>query len=285
MKLTIKCPATSANVGVGFDSLALAFNRYNIFEFESTNRSKLSGFSHPYHNLKTNLLYQTYVKFASEHEKEIVPVHIHMKQQNIPASRGLGSSASVILAAVMASNTMHQLNLSFEDVVNIAARYEGHGDNIYACAFGHLTTIFKDQKRFYHQTIKVHPSLHFYSLIPSEEGSTKKLRSVLPHKVLREDAVFHLSRMPFVMNAFHHGDFDMLKKILKDTLHESYRFQVLNNTHYVEMLRSLDVIVTLSGSGPSLLVISKQPNFQFPEAILAYYQIQDVKISEGIEMR
>lgn len=282
MKFKIKCPATSANIGVGFDSLALAFNVYNVFEFETSHVSKLTGFSHPYHNLKTNLLYQIYVKFAREHQKEVIPVHMHMKQQNIPSSRGLGSSASVILAGVLASNKIHDIQLTFEEAVNVAARYEGHGDNIYACAFGHLTSIFLDHDQFYHQTVKVHPSLHFYSLIPTVEGSTKKLRAVLPHKVLREEAVFHLSRMPFVLNAFHQGDFELLKKVLQDQLHERYRIPLLNNASYMEVLQSLGVIVTLSGSGPSLLVISNSANIDFPEVITTNYDIKPMKLSEGI---
>jgi homoserine kinase len=283
--LKIKTPATSGNLSVGFDSAGLAFNIYNTFIFEASKDDALIGFLDTFKN--DNLVLKAYrdcaLKFIDG--SKIQPVKIELHQNDIPYSRGLGSSATCILAGVIASNHLNRLGLSFKNCVNLACELEGHLDNVYTCAYGGLTTSLKDGDDYIHQTINVSKSLHFYMLIPNVQGQTKLLRKLLPKKVLLEDAVFNLSRMPFLIEAMKQGDFLTLKKVMKDKLHEPYRYHTLPLYDDLNQLsKHDDLIVAISGSGPSILLISKDEQVNIPKKLLKHYKLVPVNVSDGTQV-
>ena len=192
----IKTPATSANLGVGFDTLGLALSLYNEFQFETSQEDTFIGFKQQYLNKKYNLVYNSYVAFYKKHGLgPYQPVTITLIKQDIPISRGLGSSASLILAGVFASNQLHQMNVSFDACVSFAATFEGHPDNVYACAYGGLLSIIKHDDQYIHHTMDISETLHFHLLIPKEKGYTKKLREALPKQVPLKDVIYNSSRM------------------------------------------------------------------------------------------
>lgn len=284
--IRIKTPATSANLSVGFDTLGIAFNIYNTFLFKEEKEFKLNSFSKEFLN-DANLVLNSYMAFALEFldEAHIKKVEITLEENNIPASRGLGSSASCILAGVLAANQINKLKKTFKQCVDFSANLEGHSDNIFACAYGGLVASLKEEDTFIHQMYEVSDKLSFSVLIPSVEGSTKKLRDILPKKVDLNDAVYNLSRMAFLPEAFKTGDFKLLKTVMSDKLHESYRYPYIPLSEEIKKLFARDdLIVSISGSGPSVLLISKQEHVELVNELSRVYELVQVKVSQGVQI-
>ena len=283
MKIQVTTPATSANLAVGFDSLALALSLYNTFTFEPSNETILIGFD-PEYSDESNLVYQAYLGLQRRYtnQSKPIPVTITLRKQDIPESRGLGSSASCIVAGVLASNHIHNLHLSPSECANFAAEMEGHPDNVFACVFGSLTAVFQDNNKYFHRTFDVLDFLHFTLLIPDKAGSTKELRSALPEQVSRADAVYQLSRMIHVPEAFLNADFDRLKLLLKDRIHEPYRYPFIPDVQRVlDVKQNLDGIMLISGSGPSLLILSNHDIKDQLSPLFDTFDIVAVKRSVG----
>lgn len=284
--IKIKTPATSANLSVGFDTIGIAFNKYNIFSFKENDKYIVKGFRKAF-SVDSNLVLESYLKFSKNNltEENIKKVEITLEENNIPVSRGLGSSASCILAGVFAANEINKLNKTFRECVDFASDLEGHGDNIYACAYGFLNASLKDNGNYIHKLYEVSENLNFHLLIPSQEGQTKQLRNILPKKLDYSDAVFNLSRVIFVPDAFKNGDFKLLKIILKDQLHEKYRYPFIPMHEEIKKLSNRDdLIVCISGSGPSVLIISEKTNIDIPKQLQEIYKLVKVNVSKGTQI-
>lgn len=284
--IRIKTPATSANLSVGFDTLGLALNIYNTFLFNESSEYKLNGFSELYSS-DSNLVLNAYINFAKKFldEKSIKKVKITSEKNHIPASRGLGSSASCILAGVLASNEINKLNKTFKECVDFSCTLEGHSDNVYACAYGFLTASLKKDDTYLHKVFQVSDKLFFYLLISNTKGSTKELRDILPKKVDLSDAVHNLSRIIFLPDAYKNGDLKLLKSVSSDRLHESYRYPYVPLYYDIKKLSKKDnLIVCISGSGPSVLLISNSDNLEVPSELLKVYEFIKVKVSNGVEI-
>jgi homoserine kinase len=276
MTVHIKAPASSANIGIGFDALAIAFDIFNAFSFKTSSEDAHQGFQKQY-TLSSNLALQAYQAFHKAFGKEYQPVTITLEHEGIPISRGLGSSSSLILAGVLASNILNHMNQSFDQCVTFAANYEGHPDNVFACAYGGFISVLPVQDSFLYHHLNVSKKLHFHHLIPLQKGSTKTLRNALPTHVPRQDAASNIAKMSMLPHAFETGDLKVLKHLLEDKIHEPYRIPLLKNKHMIETLKQ-DHIVTLSGSGPSLLIISDQVEMKLNDDILASYEYQKTHI-------
>ena len=163
--LEVKVPATSANLGVGFDALGIAFDIYNILHFQESVEYQLIGFPDEFNN-KNNMALKSYIAFSKEHGITPTPVTITLAQQDIPIARGLGSSASMIIAGVIAANELNLLHKTKEECAAFAATLEGHPDNVYAAFFGSLTSSFKHEDEYFYNTFPVSDKLVFNLLIP-----------------------------------------------------------------------------------------------------------------------
>lgn len=278
MTITIKAPATSANIGIGFDTLAMALNMYNELSFKSSEEDCHQGFQKKY-QLNHNLAYLAYLAFYERYGNTYQPVTIEMVHEGIPISRGLGSSASLILAGVLASNLLNQIHLPFFECVSFAANYEGHPDNIFACAYGGLISVFKTNDRYIYQHLHVSDKYFFHVLIPSEKGSTKTLRKALPTHVSLADAAANIAKMSMLPRAFESGDITLLNTILNDSLHEPYRIPILPNQKEINTLKSMYTTV-LSGSGPTILMITHQAHINIPKEILLTHQYHQVHLNQ-----
>jgi len=280
--LKIKLPATTANLAVGFDSLGMALNIYNEFHFVESSEFTLTNFKLN----EDNLVLSSYLAFTEKYSKKTQPVEIIMADNGIPYSRGLGSSATCILAGVLASNHFNGLNKSYYECVKFAANLEGHPDNIFACAYGGLLSVFKDEEEYYFSLLEVSKDLKLKVIIPNELGNTKALRSVLPNEVKMEDAVYNISRSFSFASAIKKGDFSLLKRILKDRLHQPYRFPYIPRYEDLEVLdKQEDIIVLISGSGPTVLLVSpKQTTTTVKNVLLESFESIDVMISDKTEV-
>ena len=276
MTVHIKAPASSANIGIGFDALAIAFDMYNEFSFQTSLLDAHHGFQKQY-ALSSNLALQAYQAFHKAFGKKYQPVLITLKHEGIPISRGLGSSSSLILAGVLASNILNNINQSFDQCVSFAANYEGHADNVFACAYGGFISVIHERNTWIHHHLSVSNKLQFHVLIPHHKGSTKTLRNALPMHVPIQDAASNIAKMSMLPYAFETGDLKTLKRILVDHIHEPYRIPLFKNKAMIETLKQ-QYVMTLSGSGPTLLIISDQVELDLNEDILSSYQYQKVNI-------
>lgn len=280
--IRIKVPATSANLAVGFDSIGVALNLYNTFTFKQSVKTTLIGFEQE-HQLENNLVLKAYQAFASAHG-DVSPVEITLEQSDIPVSRGLGSSASCIIAGVLAANIIHDLNKSNEECIQFAATFEGHPDNVFAAFYGSLTAVMKEGNQYFHQTFPVSPKLIWNLLIPSTLGNTASLRTVLPENVPLESVVFHASRMIHLPAAFASGDMTLLKSLLQDQIHEQYRYpSIPMKEDIIELKETIDGTVTISGSGPSVLVITTS-DIKHHVQHLDVFQLQTCTLSTGTKV-
>lgn len=284
--IRIKTPATSANLSVGFDTVGIAFNLYNIFSFKEASENRLIGFPKLFSD-ENNLVLSSYMKFALKYldKKNICLVEITLEENMIPESRGLGSSASCILAGVFASNHLNNLNRSFKECVAFACELEGHSDNVYACAYGYLTASLKHDRGYINATYPVNEKLSFNLMIPKVTGSTKQLRDILPKRVDFSDAVYNLSRIVFLPEAFLKGNLEKLKIILSDKLHETYRYPYIPKYEEVKALgKRTDLVVCLSGSGPSVLLITTKQDLKIPDSLIEVYDLKKVELSKGLKI-
>jgi len=257
-KIKIRVPATSANLGSGFDCLGIAFQCYNVFEFEKLSSGlKFEGCSEQYANMN-NLSYVSYKavcdKIGADSSVKITTVDI-----GVPVSRGLGSSATLIVAGAVAANRLHGDKLSKDEIFKICTEIEGHPDNIAPAIYGGLcASVVADSTPI---TVKypVSEKIYFTAVVPDFEVLTKEARSLIPSMVRREDAVFNMSRTAILPFAFEKGDFDLIKVATQDRLHERYKKKLFKNVSDVEA-RAYEcgaVSFLISGAGSTCLCISK----------------------------
>jgi len=262
--IEIKVPATSASFGPGFDWLGIALNMYNTFFIEEIETGlEINGCDEFFSN-EANLMYTS----MKESFKIIGynPKGLKIKfESDIPMSRGLGSSASCILAGVMAANEISLSGLSKNEILEIASSIEGHPDNIAPALFGGMTISIQENNQVYYDKIKISEGLKFCALIPDFTLSTEKSRSILPDTVSYKDAVFNVGRVSLIVSALVNGNLDLINLACQDKLHQTYRGTLIQGyddiIHKSKLSDSLGVF--LSGAGPSIMAILKEENNNF----------------------
>ncbi len=259
-KIRIKVPATSANVGSGFDCLGVAFQKYNTFEFEKIEKGvRFEGCNRKYANLN-NL---SYVSYKAVCDKLGIPCNVKITtvEIDVPVSRGLGSSATLIVAGAVAANALNGNRLSKEQIFAICTEIEGHPDNIAPALYGGLcASVMIDSTPF---TVKYNVSedVYFTAIVPSFEVRTREARSALPKYISHKDAVFNLSRTAILPHAFETGNFQLIKIATQDRIHEKYKKQLFRNISEVEA-RAYECGATsfmISGAGSTCLCVSDKP--------------------------
>jgi len=260
VKVTV--PASTANIGPGFDTLGLALNLYNIYKFEEIeNGLIIEGCPDEYKN-ESNLVYKSFKIVADEIGCSLKGLKITI-ESNIPVSRGLGSSSACIVGGVFGANALLNGILTKDELFNIAVKIEGHPDNIAPAVYGGLTASLVDDGVPYYTNYKINEKLLFCALIPSFETSTVKARELLPRKVSFEDAIFNVSRVAVLLKSLENGDVSLIKKSLKDKLHQEYRKTLIYEYDEIEKIciANGSVVMFVSGSGPTLMNIIENSDF------------------------
>jgi homoserine kinase len=258
--IKIKVPATSANLGVGYDTLGMALNIYNTFYIEESDLLFIEGVDKKYQN-RNNLFM---IAFDKVNEISNTFRNIHLKiETNIPIARGLGSSASLIVAGAIAANHLNNNKLAIQEIFQICTAIEEHPDNIAPAIFGGLTASFMDNNIPYCKKIDVHEKYRFMVLIPDFEVSTSLARAVLPCAYSKEDAVSNLSKIIGLCLALNDGDDNILKLSNNDKIHEPYRKMLIPDFDLLKQqcLNKGAYTFMISGSGPTCLAISNDDNF------------------------
>ena len=257
--IKIKVPATSANLGPGFDVLGIAFTLYNSFGFEKSNRFEMIDFQGRYSNPFHNLVCSSYKKVFDYLNMNAIPVKIYMLEQNVPTSRGLGSSATCIVAGVLAAKYFLKDKISYDVAFQIASKIEGHPDNIAPAMFGGMIASYIVGDNFKHVRYEVSKDIKINVLVPNFELSTKESRSVLPKALEYKDIVYNTSRVANIPYAFVNGDINLLVELIDDKMHEPYRMPLIKGANEIKKVcHNANMAFAISGAGPSLLVISKE---------------------------
>lgn len=255
----LRLPATSANLGPGFDTLALALDLYldvtarsaDAFSIQAEGRNpEVCG------ALDRNLLLDVYRKTLLAHHREITPLALQVNNQ-IPIGMGCGSSAAVRLAGVALAAQYGALNWSREQILAEAARLEGHPDNAAACWLGGFVASSWDGIDL--QAISFAPPIAWRALIamPEHPLATTASRAVLPEKYSRADVVANLQRVAMLTAAFASGRADLITESMRDRIHQPYRSQVCPLLSKLLPLAGNEGVlgVALSGAGPAVLLL------------------------------
>jgi len=260
--MEIRVPASSANLGPGFDVLSLALRLYCFFEIEEseTGRDDLSVDGEgaiEIINSKSNLVKLSYEFFCKQ--KSIKPRLLRIKIFNqIPVGKGMGSSSTAIVAGVVYANEINGLGLERMEIAAIASQIEGHPDNVSAAVFGGLCISLSDsQCSYYSHTHKVDDEVTVLMLIPENSQSTHEARKVLPQMVSMKNAIFNMSRTSLFVSSFINGDYSFLKQLMEDRIHQKARYALYPRSCALieELKRTGKCACAISGAGPAVICI------------------------------
>lgn len=253
--IEVVVPATSANLGPGFDSMGLALTLYNRFTFQEIESGIIVEGTEKSFEDEDNLIYISMKKCFEK--VGYMPKGLKITSNtDVPVSRGLGSSATCIVAGIIGANELSGRKLSQTQMLELATEIEGHPDNIAPALLGGCITSVYENGKVYCSRIKIRKGLKFYALIPNFKLSTKKARGILPKIVSFEDAVFNVSRVALMTAALTNGEFDMLKVAFNDKLHQPYRGGLIEGYEsIIEESRNAGAYgAFLSGAGPTILI-------------------------------
>lgn len=269
MKVSVKVPATSANMGPGFDCFGIALSMYNTVTLEETvypttgleinimgeQDEALSTFTIP--TDESNIVYKA-VELLYNYTGQTPPALRINIQSDIPIAKGLGSSASVIVGGVLAANKLLGNPADQAALLSIANEIEGHPDNIApAMLGGFVVSSVEEDGSIIHRSIEWPENWKIIIGVPDYELATQISRSVLPESVKFEDAVYNAKRSAMFVEALHTKDKELMKLALNDKLHQPYRARLVPGLNeIIEELQQTDIIgCVLSGAGPSILTI------------------------------
>ena len=261
-RVTIRVPATTANLGPGFDAFGCALGLYTDVTFEETEYGlEITGCDEAYTG-PDNLAYTSYCAVLNSLSEEVRGVKIHI-DAHIPICRGLGSSAALLVAGAMGANVLRGNKLSTQGLLNITNAMEGHPDNLAPAFYGGLTASMVDNGLPVCVSFPLHPGWEFLALVPEFDLPTSLARSVLPDQVSRADAIYNVSHGALVLKALELGDEKLLRTALQDKLHQNYRKKLIPDYEKIEALvRTTGAGFCLSGAGPTLLCITRNPGLE-----------------------
>jgi len=285
MRIKILTPATSANLGPGFDTLGLALNIFNELEIETDTSEftiEIEGEGSSFlPRDKKSLVYQAIAKVYAAVGQEVPPLQV--KQSNrIPIASGLGSSAAAIVGGLAAANRLLGSPLRMDDLLQLAAAIEGHPDNVAPALLGAVVASGMDEGRLIWYRIQPLNPPRIVVISPAFPLSTAKARQVLPDKVPLADAVHNISRTAFLIHCFASGDYRNLRFAMEDKLHQAYRAQLIPGLNDVisACCAAGGLGAALSGAGPAVIGFVDPTDPGRSEAVAA--SMQDAFAKHGI---
>lgn len=269
--IRLQLPATSANLGPGFDAIGLAMGIYLTVEARQGSEFKLTATGWNVDvcgRLEGNLIVDTYLDVLKQSGRPAVPLEISL-QNEIPLGMGCGSSAAALLAGVALANHFGEIGMDSAGIVREASRREGHPDNVAACWLGGFTASAQNQSEVLTATFAGNPSWRIMLVVPEAGLATSKARALLPESYAKADAIHNVQRTALLVAAFAQRRLDLLRTAMEDRLHQPYRQQAcpllakllpISGTHGIAG-------IALSGAGPSvLMILEKDASIQAVEA-------------------
>lgn len=279
--IKVRVPATSANMGPGFDCLGVALNLYNEYGFEEIEDGLVfEGFPKEFSN-KDNIIYKSMLKVFEVCKYKIKGIKIKLLKNDIPIARGLGSSSSCIVAGLVGANNLLGNKLSKNDLLNLAVEIEGHPDNVAPALFGGIVIAVIENGKTIYEKIENKNNLSFISIIPDFKLETEKARSVLPKNLTYEDSVYNIGRAALIAIGLNNGNNEILRIACKDKLHEPYRNSLIKGIDLIkkEAYNNGALASYLSGAGPTIMIIVERLGC-FTKSMEAF--LKDMKFSYKI---
>ena len=259
----IKVPATSANMGPGFDCAGIALNLYNeIWVEEIESGVEISSKNNkPIPKGNKNLIYNTIKGFYEEEGMDLPGIRL-IQEDNIPMTRGLGSSAACIVGGLLAANALSGKNYPIDKIAKMAAKLEGHPDNSNPALMGGMIISAVDEDDMRCVKVDVPKELVFAVMIPNFALSTAESRSVLPPVYSRKEAVFNSSRTGLLVASMMTGNIDNLRLAMDDIIHQPYRKKLIRGYDEIfdAAVRNGSKAEYLSGAGPTLMAVITEDN-------------------------
>lgn len=258
-KVYVKVPASTANLGPGFDTLGMALDLYEWIEMGFAEQTKIHLFGDQVEGIatdKTNLIYKVaqlvFEKAGVQHPELEIAMY-----SDIPLTRGLGSSAAAIVGGLAAANALIGSPLSDDTLFQLATELEDHPDNVGASLFGGLVVAFWDGQRAEYIRVEPDERLEVLVAIPHFQLATEKARHVLPREQSLTNAVFNVGHSSVLVAALCTGRLDMIPRAMKDALHQPYRAALVPGLAKI-LAEATDhgaLGVALSGAGPTMLAL------------------------------
>ncbi|MBD2099510.1 homoserine kinase [Leptolyngbya sp. FACHB-261] len=264
-RICVSVPATTANLGPGFDCLGAALQLYNRFTFELGEAG--TGFEVAVSGLEAervnrdprqNLACQVMSQLATKLGRSLPDLRLYI-DLGVPLARGLGSSATAIIGGLLGANALLGSPLNQSELLNLAIEIEGHPDNVAPALLGGCCLSATDaNEQWQICSVPWHASIVPVVAIPDFELSTREARAVLPGTVSRADAIFNTAHLGLLLRALETGNSDWLRAALMDRLHQPYRWPLITGVTAVqtELLKTAAYGLVISGAGPTLLALA-----------------------------
>lgn len=279
MRNLIRVPATTANLGPGFDCLGLALDLWNDVEVEAAGEAlniTVEGEGANEVPLDySNTIYKAMFTYAQRHYKTLPKgIKLHCRNR-IPFGAGLGSSAAAIVSGILAATTLLSLPQDIKDQLDSATQIEGHPDNVGPCLLGGLVAAILDDQKVIARKFEAAP-LSLMIVVPDFHFPTKAARAALPSELPRKDAIFNLGHLALLLNALGRGDLALLGSAMQDKLHQPYRIPSIPGAAdaLAAAMKNGAAAVALSGAGPSLLIVlhNDSERIQVGKAVMSSFK-------------
>lgn len=246
--MKIRVPASSGNIGPGFDVCGLAVKLYNYFELTQDEG-------------QYTLADEAFERFYKEINKKVPDYRVNIVESQVPISRGLGSSATLIVGGLVLANELEGRVLSDDQLLTLASEIEGHPDNVAPAIFGGVVISAERGGKIIYRKYDLDEDLGFVAFVPSYRLSTAEARKVIPSSIKKEAAIENTANTAMILLSLMEKDYKNLKHFMKDNIHEPYRSALIPDYEKVKSLQDMEEIVGvyLSGAGPTMMVLTQNP--------------------------
>jgi homoserine kinase len=282
MSVSIRVPATTANLGAGFDCIGAALSLYNQFTFTLADSLKIVATGAEADRVdvgEENLAYQAFIQVFSKLQRPVPKIKLEINLE-VPLARGLGSSATAIVGGLLGANEIAGRPFTPAEIMDMAIAMEGHPDNVVPALIGGCRLAASHGEKWEICDVPWHSGIVPVAAIPNFELSTAEARKVLPTAYSRADVVFNISHLALLMRGLETGNGQWVKAGLVDRIHQPYRQQLI--TGYIEVEQAAIAAgaygVVISGAGPTLLALvdEGQAN-QVVQAMSAAWQAMGIE--------
>ncbi len=279
--VSVRVPASAANLGPGFDCLGLALDIWNEVSFRPGGRGisimiEGEGVEELPHD-DTNLILKAAMHLY-EAENVLFPQGIEIECHNhVPVSSGLGSSSAAVIAGLLGAKKLLRSAISDRDLLALAVEFEGHADNVAACLLGGLVIASRSAGGWIAERIPIQP-LNLVVVLPKISLSTRQARAALPKTVSYHDAVSNLANTALLVHALREGRKDLLNAAMQDSLHQPYRLKLIPGAEQaIQAAYAAGAYgAALSGAGPSLFAFGESNLEKIGKAMQSVFDAQDI---------
>lgn len=277
--IKVRVPATSANMGPGFDSLGIGLTLYNEFGFKEIESGlKFKGIPEEFCN-EENIIYEAMKYCFDKAGYKIKGLEISELNQDVPISRGLGSSSTCIVGGLVGANEILGGKFSEDELLDMAVEIEGHPDNVAPALIGGMVVAITEENKTFYDKINLKGGLKFVAIVPNFRLSTEKARGVLPKEITLKDGVYNVSRAALMVSSFISGKYELIKYACKDAFHQNYRSQLIPGFEkvYNKSYELGALGCYLSGAGPTIMAIIDEKDERFSNKLKQFLNDENLQ--------